>query len=564
MFSNKKNVNILTSELIEFGIQNIVVCPGSRNAPIVHNLNQHPYFQLYPITDERSAAFAAIGISIATQKPTAVCVTSGSALLNTLPAVAEAYYRYCPLLIISADRPEERIGQLDGQTLIQNRALEPYATTLQLCEPQNQQEEEESIRKIGEGLSSLFKNAKQPFHINVPISEPLFQFTTPLLPKVSVSSTIKKGESEEFSTEDINNIKRAKLPVLFIGHFDTPPLPYDTFEKNHQLLVLPEIVGNTNLAWRTTIIEELGDRLGIQPDVVIHIGGNIVNKKLKQILQQSKDCKVFRIEPGKDSPNTFFHLEKIIRGETLSVLDKLEKSLPSNKNIAVFQERLKCIHESLNNLLDYNPSHFSDLGVMQKIAQKIFSIKKDYVIHLANSSVVRNATYFFGSNYQNIYCNRGVNGIEGSLSTAVGHSLVYNGIVFVFIGDLSFFYDNNALWNNSLKGNLRIFLFNNGGGQIFNRLEGLKESQAYNFISADHSFTAKGIAEAFNIDYYAAHDYTEIESYLCTMTEESSNRPKILEIFTLQNNNHADLIKMHEYYQLTYKQKSYEKKLDHH
>lgn len=552
MFSNKKNVNILTSELIEFGIQNIVVCPGSRNAPIVHNLNHHPFFQLYPVTDERSAAFVAIGITLATKKPTAVCVTSGSALLNTLPAVAEAYYRYCPLLIISADRPEERIGQLDGQTIIQNGALEPYATTLQLCEPQNQQEEEESIGKIKEVLSSLSKNGKQPFHINVPISEPLFQFTSPQLPQVAVSSTIKNKE-DGFSTEDINIIKKAKLPILFIGHFDSYPLAYDTFEKNHQLLVLPEIVGNTNLAWRTTIIEELGDKLGIQPDVVIHIGGNIVNKKLKQILQQSENCKVFRIEPGKDSPNTFFHLKKIIRGEASSILEKLEQSLPSNKSIAVLQEKLKCIHESLNNLSNYNPSYFSDLGVMQKIAQKITSIKKDYVIHLANSSVVRNATYFFASNSHKIYCNRGVNGIEGSLSTAVGHSLVYNGIVYIFIGDLSFFYDNNALWNYSIKGNLRIFLFNNGGGQIFNRLDGLKESQAYNVISAGHSYTAKGIAEAFNVDYYAAHDYTEIDSYLNTMTEESAKRPKILEIFTLQHNNHEDLINMHEHYQQTYK-----------
>lgn len=105
MYSNKPTVNILTSLLIEKGVRKVVVCPGSRNIPLVHNFTETPLLECFPMTDERSAAFCALGLSLASGEPVAVCVTSGSAVLNTSPAVAEAFYRHVPLIVISADRP---------------------------------------------------------------------------------------------------------------------------------------------------------------------------------------------------------------------------------------------------------------------------------------------------------------------------------------------------------------------------------------------------------------------------------------------------------------------------
>ena len=134
MYCDTPQVNQLTALLEAHHIRHIVVCPGSRNATIAHNLNEkgENCFTLHPVTDERSAAFVAIGLILATQECTAVCVTSGSALINCIPAVAEAYYRHLPLLIISADRPQNWIGQLDGQTLPQSGALLPYCPTYTL------------------------------------------------------------------------------------------------------------------------------------------------------------------------------------------------------------------------------------------------------------------------------------------------------------------------------------------------------------------------------------------------------------------------------------------------
>ena len=123
MYSSKENVNILTALLVAHGVKHAVCCPGSRNSPIVHNLNECPDIACYPVTDERSAGFYALGMSQCLKQPVVVCVTSGTALLNLAPAVAEAYYQHIPLIVISADRPQAWIDQLDGQTLPQPDAL---------------------------------------------------------------------------------------------------------------------------------------------------------------------------------------------------------------------------------------------------------------------------------------------------------------------------------------------------------------------------------------------------------------------------------------------------------
>ena len=152
MYCNKANANQLTALLIAHGIKDIVVCPGSRNGVLAHNFHAAPLLNAHPVTDERSAGFVALGLALATGKPAAVCVTSGSALLATLPAVSEAFYRKIPLIVISADRPPQWIGQMDGQTLPQQHALQPYADTYNIIEPQNETERWGNNRLINEAL----------------------------------------------------------------------------------------------------------------------------------------------------------------------------------------------------------------------------------------------------------------------------------------------------------------------------------------------------------------------------------------------------------------------------
>ena len=174
MYSDKINVNILTSLMVAHGVRTVVVCPGSRNAPLAHNFASCPEMYCVAATDERSAGFYALGLALASERPVAVCVTSGSALLNLAPAVAEAYYREVPLLVISADRPLAMINQLQGQTLPQAGALGMMVkATMQLPEPHNEVERWYCNRLVNEAMIKMLLHGGGPVHINVPISEPL-------------------------------------------------------------------------------------------------------------------------------------------------------------------------------------------------------------------------------------------------------------------------------------------------------------------------------------------------------------------------------------------------------
>lgn len=561
MYCDKTNVNQLTALMLAHGIKDVVVCPGSRNGVLVHNFvvagsgrlpvgtpEEHiggNLFTTYPVTDERSAAFVALGICLAVRRPVAICVTSGSALLNMLPAVAEAYYRHMPLLLISADRPARWIGQLDGQTIPQVGALEPYARTFNLEEPKDDEEHWCCNRKINEALLSLSHEGGKPVHVNVPVSEPLFSFSTPNLPEERVVKEFSSSGNVPLPKEVLDIVRQARLPVLLVGQCDfLCPAVWSRIEEKGSLLVLPEIVGNCPGSWRTCLLEN--GTVGIEPDVVVHIGGHLVNKRLKLLLRSSKDCRVIRIASDNGFPDTFGHLHMVVRTAPESALRQMAERLPAHAGVVAKRKEME---RKRGCAAKFVPQHFSDIGVMYRLSCCL-RLQDLGAFHLGNSSVVRNATYFFDGGVCPVFCNRGVNGIEGTLSAAVGYSLADKGVSLVMVGDLSFFYDQNALWNRNVGSNLRILLFNNGGGQIFRRLPGLSDTAARDtYIAAGHSDSAEGIAAAFGLRYMAVRDYHDWDLSVGTLLDARQQQPVLLEVFTNPEDNEADRILLNTFYQ---------------
>ena len=535
MYSDKENVNILSSLLPQAGVKDVVVCPGSRNGVLVHNFERMVAdgsgedFHIYPVTDERSAAFVAVGICLARQcRPVAVCVTSGSALLGTLPAVAEAYYRHLPLLVISADRPARWVGQLDGQTLPQVGALSPYCRTFDLPEPHNADEGLWCRDVACEALTSLRAGGGRPVHINVPITEPLFSFSTPSLPACKMVESIWPSPVRPFPAALVRRICGARLPVLLIGQCAATLPELSEIESKNALLVLPEIVSNQSGSWRTALLEEQPALLEeLQPDLVIHVGGNLVNKQLKLFLRKSEDCAVIRLEPGDGMPDTFARLETIVHCDLKDVLPQLVAELTPNESVKAAKRRL------LDARALSEPAGDVQTELMRLLAGYMAHNGVNLsALHLGNSTVVRSATKCFDGGTFPIHCNRGVNGIEGSLSVAVGHALASDGINLLLIGDLSFFYDQNALWNKSLDGNLRILLFNNGGGRIFDRLPGVSASPAHHdYIAGFHHTSARGIAESYGLRYIPATTVTEAAAKFDELLTPGGERPVLLEFF---------------------------------
>lgn len=503
MYSAKSNSRILTAQLIAHGIQEIVVCPGSRNAALVHDFLTSGQFQLFPVTDERSATFVAIGLSLKTQRPTAVCVTSGSALLNTLPAVAEAALRNLPLIIISADRPAEWIGQLDGQTLPQTNALLPYAQTWTLEEADD---DAKQCQRLTNEAILCAKSKSCPVHLNLPLSEPLFNFQTPHPPTAEITHQLSPQSKTPIPENIIAQIETARLPVLVIGHRDTTLPSAFLLRDNHQLLLHAEclsLMGDTRTA-------TLLDRKEIIPDLIIHVGGAMVGKHFKLFLRSLPHCPVIRIDPTDEAPDTFRHLSTKIKAEPEVALAQLAQTLSPKPAVKAIVEALP----------EVPIRHYENVEA----------------IFLGNSSAVRIANRFFSRTPHPLFCNRGVNGIEGSLSVAAGYALQSEKQTLCILGDLSFFYDANALWNERLNGCLRVLIINNGRGEIFHHLPGLKDSPALNdYVAAAHRFNACGIAESYACTYLStqvANFEAEADALIRRLIAVESARPVVFEVFT--------------------------------
>ncbi len=541
MYCDTPQVNQLTSLLIAHDISDIVVCPGSRNATIVHNLHRvgERRFTLHPVTDERSAAFVALGMALVTSTPTAVCVTSGSALLGCIPAVAEAYYRHIPLLVISADRPEAWIGQMDGQTLPQNGALLPYCPTWQIGPVKDEEDSWMNNRRINAALLSLSDKGGRPAHINVSIAEPMFSFTTP---RLHIERAIKKRtvySETPLPKEVIRTIAEARLPVLLIGQDDSGIASYhaERLANNGQMLVLPELIANVAGNHRLHAFDSLdGWEEELMPDVVVQCGGNFVHKRFKSVLRQS-NCKVIRIGEDDELCDTFCHLSTWMECSLLYALPQLANNLPRH-NAAV--ERAAQLLDALweaekKETTDNALTAVTALDALSRELKKCDSEGTLYTLHLANSTSVRAADLVFDSGKFPVHCNRGTNGIEGSLSTAVGFAMKLPCLNILVIGDLSFFYDVNALWNTQLPPNLRILLLNDGHGAIFDHLPGLSDSPAsYRYVSAGgQEYRAKGIAEAFHLDYHHASSLSGLKKVLpkwLLADDTEYCKPQLLEV----------------------------------
>ena len=537
MYCDKTSVNILTALLAASGLRDVVVCPGSRNAVLVHDFHECPALRCHPATDERSAAFQALGLTLASGRPAAVCVTSGSALLNVLPAVAEAAFRHLPLLIISADRPARWIGQLDGQTLPQPGALQPYAPSFVLPEEKGEAGDGWCARVVNEALQALTRGGGGPAHLNVPLDEPLFSFTTARLPACTVVREVRPVAPAPLPAEVVGKIRKARLPVLLLGERDAAPSPAAArLDAADALLVLPEIVANQPGSFRTMALELLPSLSGFQPDLVIHAGGALVNKRLKLHLRGLPHCHVIRIEESDALPDTFLHLDTVIRSPLEPVLAQLADALPPSAAVRRAKERLQLVARRTEAFV---PAGFSDLGLMQLLARQ--AAGSDCSLHLANSSVVRNACYFFDGGRRPVFCNRGLNGIEGSLSTALGYAQLSPKPVLTLIGDLSFFYDQNALWREQLPPGLRILLFNNGGGQIFRQLPGLSASAAMpDLVAAAHHTSAEAVARSHGLAYFPVRDYAAAARAFDHLLAPAASRPVLVEAFTDAADNEHD------------------------
>jgi len=537
MFSTKQNVLQTVALLKAHGIDHIVISPGSRNAPLAHCFSQDPFFRCFSIVDERSAGYFAIGMMDKLQKPVALCCTSGSAILNYGPAVAEAFYRELPLVVISADRTPAWIGQMDGQTIPQQGAYGSLVRkSVQLPEIHSEEDLWYCNRLVNEALIECNRNGAGPVHINIPISEPLFDFSEESLPEVrqiQAYSGKKMTNMSDFS----ERWNASEKKIILVGQMPVNQALTAVLENlavKEDCVVLCEYLANSSsphfIGNFDVLLTSATDTDALAPDLLITLGGHVVSKNIKKFIRAHPPKNHWQLSPSGVCVDTFQCLTDLIETDALSFFSELE-TLGSKKRAFKNKEFVETWKKASSEVpMPDRDLSFSDITVVGAFLKALPSHSSLFV---GNSSSVRNIQFFPLPADTLVFCNRGTNGIEGSISTASGYAALHEGLTFLVVGDLSFFYDLNGLWNKYFSGNLRILLINNGGGGIFHLLPGLDKSNALNpFIAAQHDSSAEKWVFAAGFEYLKASNETELHQALPVFVASESSKPIVLEVFT--------------------------------
>lgn len=524
------------------GIQHIIISPGSRNAPLTIGFTNNSFFQCYSIVDERCAAFFALGIAQQIQKPVAIVCTSGSALLNYYPAIAEAFYSQIPLLVFSADRPQSKIDIGDGQTIRQENV---FANHSLFNANLNANASVENDKLIQEAIAiSILK--KGPIHINIPFEEPLYETVTDSSYFASITNKeIAQKEfifQPEFKQKWHNSTKKLILVgELFPNAIEQKYL--DFLGNDASVVVLTEKTSNLHhesfIDQIDTLITPFSEDefIAFQPEILLTFGGMVVSKRIKSFLR-------------KYQPKEHWHVDELRAYDTYGILSQHFETSPNiffnhlldgNAVESNYKSSIKTIwddrkekHQKYSKII-----FFSDFKVFAFLSQNLPS---NCQLQVGNSSAIRYVQLFDLDKTISVFCNRGTSGIDGCTSTAIGASIVNEKPTILITGDISFFYDSNALWNNYIPKNFKIILLNNGGGGIFRILPGHQETETFNtYFETSHSLNASNLAKMYDFDYFSASDENGLK-YSYQEFLNQNLKPCILEIFTPEKLNNSILL----------------------
>lgn len=541
--SDKQGVQHIISVLAALGLREVIISPGSRNAPLTVSFNRHPAFRCTSIRDERSAAFFALGKAIEHKEPVAILCTSGSAALNFAPAIAEAYYQRIPLIVITADRPQEWIGQSDGQTINQsgvykNYIRKNYDLKGEAASPDDQWFNE---RCLSEGWSIATISHRGPVHFNIPLEEPLYGTAEVEERPVRIFSEV---ETEKRLTADVlatlsKQFSESRKVMILVGQssgngaLQKELQEMATFEN---LIVLSESTSNV---YHQDFIENidrcitgLDDETSaeLMPDLLITVGGAVISKRIKALLRLYRPALHWNVDPFDSGIDTYRALTTAIPMKPEAFFSQLRTELKGAESNykSLWQKRKQSIAESHRHFSQ--KCRYSDLLFFYKLYEKM---PEGMHVHLANSSPIRYAQLFDNSLFANSWANRGTSGIDGSNSTAMGAAVASPGKDFLLVtGDVAFYYDINALWQEEEINNLKIIVINNGGGGIFRIISGPgKVDEMEEFFETSMSMTAENIAKHFKWNYLVAKDESTLDSALQTFFAKDTSRV-ILEVIT--------------------------------
>jgi 2-succinyl-5-enolpyruvyl-6-hydroxy-3-cyclohexene-1-carboxylate synthase len=543
------------------GLGQAILCPGSRSAPLTLAFSRHPDITTRTFSDERSAAFIALGIAQQTSGPSILVCTSGSAAYNFAPAVAEAFYARTAMLIFTADRPQEWIDQQDGQAIRQRNIYgEHVKRSFSLPEDHSHPDAAWHINRIvNEAITLSQQYPAGPVHINAPFREPLYpeksdelKFTKKLRITEYIPGTKELSEKELAHLRD--ELAGFDKVLIVAGQHEYDEVLVKAtakFAKQQQAALLGDIISNfhgvsATVRLHDSFLAQGNDALKktLQPELLITFGASVISKNLKLFLRQYKPKQHWHIQDSGVGADTFQAMTMLVATSPLHFFEKLLTPVKKKSGFeAQKRENYSRIWEAEDHRTHRTTQEFLSqpmLTELHLVNELLKSLPQRCNLHLANSMSVRYANFIgleSGRKGIHVFSNRGTSGIDGCTSTAIGHSLTSEVPNFLITGDMAFFYDRNAFWHNYPVPNLRVVLLNNHGGIIFSLIDGpdqLPEKEEY-FVTRQQ-LSAQSLADEFGFVYMRLDNIKKLSNQLKDLGEFGKTT-KILEIETTQGAN---------------------------
>lgn len=509
LISDKISVQIFCQFAKHIGISDVVISPGSRNAPFILSFTNDSFFNCISVIDERSAGFIALGMAKKRKEPVVLVCTSGSATLNYAPAILEAYLQNIPLLIITADRPGNGFKLGQGQCFNQIGIYKNYIDHFYHISENLKQEKIEEI--LTDAFNKLIGDLNGPMHINFSFDEPLYNtIRTPIIPKISLEQPKPIVKTTTNIFERWKNYKRKLILVLDNDSHIGDQLA-ELVRNDSSVYVLAENLANLKIEQINHTIDRTINDITfeshplLKPDLVILIGKNLISKKIRELFKgnDGMDCWSFNNSFKQD----FLHLES----EHFEIPFSFFLSQISKKKVLSSDFQKKWLDQEKNRKIRFEALcqniEFSDLWCVQQVIEAYDNVN----FFQSNSTAIRYVHLFDYKSSLTFFGNRGVSGVEGCTSTALGMALEADRKTILITGELGFIYDQHAFWNN-LGANLTVFVLNNGGGDIFNIIEGpTNNSKSLNYFTTPHSSSLEHIANQYQLKYWRISDKDQLK-----------------------------------------------------
>ncbi|WP_210464482.1 2-succinyl-5-enolpyruvyl-6-hydroxy-3-cyclohexene-1-carboxylic-acid synthase [Rufibacter roseolus] len=539
------------------GVEDIVLSPGSRCAPLTLAFARHPQLRVRTVPDERSAAFIGLGIAQQTGKPVVLVCTSGTAAYNYAPAVAEAFYQNIPLLVLTADRPPEWIDQLDGQTIRQTHIYGGHVKRSFDFPVDTKHVDSQwyAARLLNEALNEAVAFPEGSVHVNIPLREPFYpepdeEFTysadVKIIEELPSGYGLPAQAWEQLKTE----LKQYRKVLVVAGQGRRDEALHAEivrFCRATGAVFITDTISNQQVAGETINYHDvflgakhLHTAEALQADLLITFHKSLISKNLKLFLRKQQHLKHWHVQPAGMVADTFQSLTRIIRTTPQDFFAQVGQN---GEGLQVSPAFTNAWHELemqgkavLERFQENSP--FSEFQVCHQVLR---NLPQHSLLHLANSMSVRYANLIgvAGLEGVEVFANRGTSGIDGSTSTAVGSALSTDKLVTLLTGDMAFLYDRNALWHNYPPQNLRIVVLNNHGGGIFRMIEGPRsQPELRPFFETDQRQTAQKTAEDMGLTYTRVTDLASLIAALSNFFSLSAG-PQLLEVETNSPENFA-------------------------